>query len=132
MSIKGLVENERGDILLVIGKNRLWELPGGGLEHGEEPIGCLKREIFEETGLSVVDVSVEPRYFLTAPNWDNRFHVANVVYQIQVKNLNFTPSEECHGLRFFTIKEMRQVSIYPTVERLVTILEAERAGSHID
>ncbi|GAB4120803.1 MAG: hypothetical protein Kow00104_04030 [Rhodothalassiaceae bacterium] len=30
-----------------------WELPGGRLEPGEDPIACLAREIVEETGLSV-------------------------------------------------------------------------------
>ena len=31
-----------------------WTLPGGGIDHGEEPREALVREVYEETGLRVV------------------------------------------------------------------------------
>lgn len=54
----GLCEGTDGRVLLVRAAQTLtvagqWFLPGGGLEHGEEPVEGLRREFAEETGLAV-------------------------------------------------------------------------------
>lgn len=40
---------------------RLLELPGGSLEKFEPILDCLRREVFEETGLSVTQVLDDPK-----------------------------------------------------------------------
>ncbi|CAN5273087.1 MAG: NUDIX hydrolase [Nocardioides sp.] len=42
--------------------NELWTLPGGGVEHGEDPRTAAVREVHEETGL-VAEVSESARVF---------------------------------------------------------------------
>ncbi len=56
VSIKGVIVRD-GRVALLRNARREWELPGGKLEPGETPEGCLAREIAEELGL---DVTVGP------------------------------------------------------------------------
>ncbi len=58
----------RGDRILLsrlaprISKTPLWTLPGGGLDHGEDPRTAVVREIQEETGLEA-GVSEDARVY---------------------------------------------------------------------
>ena len=52
VSIKGVVL--QGDRVLLLRNERdEWELPGGKLELGEDPVRCVEREIAEEVGWTV-------------------------------------------------------------------------------
>ncbi|MCA9309361.1 NUDIX hydrolase [Candidatus Saccharibacteria bacterium] len=119
VSVKGIVVDDDGRILLAKEDNGLWELLGGGLDHGEDPIECLKREIHEETGLTVTRVSQSPKYFVTSDRIDSNTKTANVVYEIELESLDFTPSNECQELRFFSVEEMKQVDLFPNVRELL-------------
>lgn len=122
VSIKGIVIDKAGRILLAREENGLWEMLGGGLDHGEDPIACLKREIHEETGLVVTKISERPKYFITSKRLDYVNNIANVIYQIELANLDFIPSDECQELRFFSVEEMAKVKLFPNVQRLYEIL----------
>jgi 8-oxo-dGTP diphosphatase len=121
ISVKGLVVDDTGRFLLSKEDNGKWELPGGGLDHGEDPLVGLQREITEETGLEVTFVSPTPKYFITARRLGSDTFVANVIYEIKLKNLDFTPSDECQELRYFTVEEARQVDLFPNIERFLEV-----------
>ncbi len=58
LAVYGIAEDGRGNILLTRAASYLtvggdWFLPGGGVDHGEEPADALRREVEEETGLEV-------------------------------------------------------------------------------
>jgi 8-oxo-dGTP diphosphatase len=58
VAVYGICEDQARGVLLVRAASFLtvagqWFLPGGGLEHGEDPVDGLRREFAEETGLEV-------------------------------------------------------------------------------
>jgi 8-oxo-dGTP pyrophosphatase MutT (NUDIX family) len=53
ISIKGVVLDPQGRVLLLKNEREEWELPGGKLELGEEPADCAVREVQEESGWDV-------------------------------------------------------------------------------
>jgi len=58
IGVYAICPDDAGRVLLVRASRWLsvaghWFLPGGGVQHGEEPTGCLRREVAEETGLTV-------------------------------------------------------------------------------
>lgn len=74
--IRAVIRNDAGDVLLQLrGDFRIWGLPAGGLELGESIQDALRREVFEETGLTVVrarpfGVYSNPQYAVMYPNGD--------------------------------------------------------------
>lgn len=102
-----------------------WELPGGGLDFGEQPPEGLKREIREEMNLDIRVMSKSPVYV-----WTNKvekfrgmkwYYVTVLVYQIEFDSLAFTPSEECDDLKFFSRDELRDVQVGPNMKTLQNI-----------
>jgi ADP-ribose pyrophosphatase YjhB (NUDIX family) len=63
----------------------MWTLPGGGIDHGEDPQVALVREVYEETGLDLTPgrlVAVSSKHFTGhAPNGRlEDFHAIRLVY----------------------------------------------------
>jgi 8-oxo-dGTP pyrophosphatase MutT (NUDIX family) len=128
ISIKGLVRDGGGKIMLVLQDDGYWELPGGGLEHNEDPKDCLAREIMEEAGLAVTSVAQIPRYFITVQRFGHDTFIANVIYEVTLANLDFTPSQECQELRFVDLTEMDKLNLFPTTRKFYDVLLEERTS----
>jgi 8-oxo-dGTP diphosphatase len=57
-----LIIDKFGRVLMVSNPDRGWECPGGRIEEGEDIIGGLRREVFEETGAQVKVVQLAGVY----------------------------------------------------------------------
>ncbi len=122
ISIKALIIDDEKRFLLAKEENGMWELPGGGLDFGENPQECLIREIKEEMGLSVTFIANTPSYLLTLQR-ENTHWFANIIYLTRVENLNFTPSDECTEIRFFTKEEALKENIFSNVVDFIKLYE---------
>jgi ADP-ribose pyrophosphatase YjhB (NUDIX family) len=101
VSIKCLVRNEKGEILVVKETNRTaWDLPGGGMDHGEDIKTAIAREMKEEVNLQgdftykILTVD-EPVYL---PN--HHFWQLRLIFELNPENLTFTPGEDGDEVMF--------------------------------
>lgn len=117
VSVKGLVVKD-GKVLLLKEAPSLggmWELPGGGLDFGEDIHEGLRREIEEEMGIKVTKIAERPLYswtwrFLNKRGMDWYYSLV-LVYQIELENFDFKISEECQDIGFFGKEEMENMEL---------------------
>ncbi len=127
-SVKALIKNSEGNILLSKEENGMWELLGGGLDHGETPQTGLVREVLEETDLKVHSIATQPSYYVTFPVLDRNYYAANVIFEAQIENLNFTPSDECIALEYFSPEEiLEREDIYQNVKMVAKLIIDSRS-----
>jgi 8-oxo-dGTP diphosphatase len=116
VSIKALVLDSLNRFLLVREENGLWELPGGGLDFGENPQEGLRRELKEEMGLEAKSISYYPSYFFSAINPKGQY-IVNAIYVTEMFHLDYKPSPECVEIRFFNSADVFEIPelMYPNV-----------------
>jgi ADP-ribose pyrophosphatase YjhB (NUDIX family) len=103
LSVKALFFDEtRTKFLFAQEDNGKWELPGGGLDWGENFEEGITREVKEEMGLEVISVAGQPSYLTTAQRDSDGQWTANVLFETKVANFDFTPSSECIDVKFVT------------------------------
>ena len=120
-SVKALILDEDGRFLLQRESNGKWEMPGGGLDHGESVEDGLRREVMEESGLTITKMAAQPSYFVTKKykeTWKS-----NVYYVCELENLDITPTEECEGVRFFSVEETDEVELFPIIQEFVKVFD---------
>ncbi|MHA6251881.1 NUDIX hydrolase [Oceanobacillus sp. CAU 1775] len=81
--------NDKNEILLQKKHNGSWGLPGGLMDMGESFEDVAKREVFEETGLTVenlklLNVFSGSKYYLKVPNGDELYSATAVYYTNEV------------------------------------------------
>ena len=131
VSVKGLFVKD-GKILLLKESSRLsgrWELPGGGLDFGEDIHIGLKREIEEETGLQIKSISDKPVYAWTW-RFDNKrnmdwYYSLVLVYRVEIENFEFKPSEECEEIGFFSKQELNGIELCQQTNGLKNVFNPE-------
>ena len=99
--------NEQGQLLLcehTYRRQHPWGLPGGGIQFGEDPAEAVRRELQEETGLSV-----QATRLLQVENSKEGRRVA-LTYLCSGLSGTFIPSDEVCAIRYFDIGGLPDLS----------------------
>lgn len=107
ISTKLLIKKE--GLLLVVKDttNGTWEIPGGGLDHGETIKQTAKREIHEELGVELKRISDEP-IAITLGEHPNNYPTLMLYYQADLASYDFVP-EVKFAYKYVTKDEFLQL-----------------------
>ena len=116
-SAKALISNEQWDILLCKEDNGRRDLPWGGIDRGEDAISSLHRELLEEMWLTATNITQQPICFILYEDTLSKIRPrrSNVCYQVEVKNLEFTASDECVEVAFFNLETIKDIKVFPNI-----------------
>jgi 8-oxo-dGTP pyrophosphatase MutT (NUDIX family) len=117
VTVKGIVRDERGAVLMLRERSGVLDLPGGRLERGETLAECLERECREEMGVGCRVVDRVPRYAWTATDKDGVWRVV-LCYAIELASFDFAESDECAGYEFVSKDDLASRPVSPQTREL--------------
>lgn len=100
VSLKAVIRNKDGDILMVKENADDWDLPGGGFDHDLSIEECFKKELAEEVGYDgkILDMKILGCAKKYLPS-KNRF-MFRVIYELKLENDDFSVGKDCHEIKF--------------------------------
>lgn len=114
--------NSKGEILLSQRNNpsnpathMLWQFPGGGIEHGENPSETAVRELNEELGIRLLPVSNRPLLVSSIVYEQSDIHICMILYGFSLETYT-TPEgldEETGAVKWFKLEELSSVKLLP-------------------
>ena len=105
LSLKGLVRNEQGEVLVVKETDRQWwDLPGGGMDHHEDLKAAIAREMKEEVnlegGFTYRILAVDnPSYLESHDFWQVR-----LIFEVTPESMLFSAGEDGDEVAFMNPK----------------------------
>lgn len=118
ISMKSLVRNDQNQILVVKETGRTWwDLPGGGMDHGESVKDTIARELQEEANLAgdftyrIIAVE-EPSFLDHSSIWQIR-----LIFEVTPTNMTFSAGKDGDEILFINPDDLRDST--NKTERLV-------------
>jgi ADP-ribose pyrophosphatase YjhB (NUDIX family) len=109
VAVKVLIFDESAKLLVTQNAEGNWEIPGGGWEHDESLELSVQREMDEELGAKVHDIS-DIEFVLRGVS-DRGWHVIRLVVRAVLdKGTNLQPGDDQVAYRYVTREEFMQLN----------------------
>lgn len=129
----GLCRDPEGRVLLVRGSGESnfpgqWHLPGGGVDHGEDPLATLTREFAEETGLTVeIDSLVDVLIDLIHTRRGALVHFDRILFEVHPTGGELIAERDGTSdlARWHTPAEIAELPLLPWAARLFELADGD-------
>jgi 8-oxo-dGTP pyrophosphatase MutT (NUDIX family) len=114
VSLKAVVINDDGEVLIVKEAGRdWWDIPGGGLDHGESIKEALIRELHEEVGFSG-DLTYEPIDVGEPHVLKNlNLYQMRLTFLVKPDNFDFQPGVDGDEVKFINPNDFKESEKWP-------------------
>lgn len=115
-----VITNDSGSILLIHRTdNRLWSIPGGTLEPGEDITSCCIREVEEETGFRIqvsrlIGIYSDPNHVVAYDDGEVR-QSFSICFAGSIVSGTLRTSSESSEVAFVPIAEVETYDIHPSI-----------------
>ncbi|MDP3994754.1 MAG: NUDIX hydrolase [bacterium] len=122
-----IIKNKQGKILLLQRSKKssysaYWQLVEGKLEKGESPNEALKREIKEETSLSVLKMDLSSVFYNEIKAKGLKYLCFRIVFNITVDPKVIKTSDEHVSFDWFDKEEILKLRLLPGTEKIMNEL----------
>ncbi|MDE1833020.1 MAG: NUDIX domain-containing protein [Candidatus Micrarchaeota archaeon] len=99
---------------------RKWQLPGGRMEWGESPLDTMRREVMEETGLSLRGPVLAGAYTsMIRSRKGVEYHTLLIVFHARTRSSRVRLSDEHDEYRWMTVREALRSDLFKDLGKFV-------------
>lgn len=118
VAVKGIVRDEEGKVLFVQERSDSWDLPGGGLEHGEDLLDALNREFSEELK---TEIEIDYKNPIIVSTWNTKFDDPVLIIAFEVKILSKPQlTEDISDFQYYSLDQAKQSVLDSTLVDVVS------------
>lgn len=127
ISVKALIQDQAGQYMVIDTDGKGLELPGGGIDHGENPLEGLAREIMEELGVGIQEAGKMPVALVTDQATSGKregMWVLWMVYEVRLRSeIALTDEQDSRSYKYVDMKSFDIQKAHPNERALFAHLQ---------